>query len=131
VWEMTQACDLACKHCRACAQPLRNSDELSRAEARDLIDQIAAMRAGVLVLSGGDPMKREDVFDLVRYGHQIGVRMAMTPSVTPLLTDDAIRRLAHEGLSQFAVSLDGSCAAIHDEFRGYKGAFDRTLEVIR
>lgn len=131
VWEMTQACDLACKHCRACAQPLRDLQELTHAEARNLIDQIAAMNAGVLVLSGGDPMKRADVYDLVRYGHKIGVRMAMTPSVTPLLTDGAIHRLAGEGLSQFAVSLDGSCASIHDTFRGYPGAFDRTLEVIR
>ncbi|GMV98540.1 MAG: hypothetical protein AMXMBFR83_28900 [Phycisphaerae bacterium] len=131
VWEMTQACDLVCKHCRASAQPLPHPDELSTAEGRTLIDQVAQMGAGVLVLSGGDPMKRPDVFDLVRYGSDRGVRMAMTPSVTPLLTDDAIRRLAAGGLSQFAVSLDGSCPAIHDDFRGVAGAFDRTLEVIR
>ncbi|NLU20606.1 MAG: TIGR04053 family radical SAM/SPASM domain-containing protein [Phycisphaerae bacterium] len=131
VWEMTQACDLACKHCRASAQPLRHADELDTREAERLIDQIADMEAGVLVLSGGDPMKREDVFHLVRYGHERGVRMAMTPSVTPLLTDDAIHRLAREGLSQFAVSLDGSCARIHDEFRGFEGAYARTMEVIR
>lgn len=131
VWEMTQACDLACKHCRASAQPMRHSDELSTEEARDLIDQVGALRAGVLVLSGGDPMKREDVYDLVRYGHERGVRMAMTPSVTPLLTDEAVRRLAASGLSQFAVSLDGSSPGIHDDFRGLPGAFDRTLQVIR
>lgn len=131
VWEMTQACDLTCLHCRAEAQPLRHARELSTAEARGLIDQIADLRAGVLVLSGGDPMKRPDVFELVRYGRDHGVRMAMTPSVTPLLTDEAIRRLAAEGLSQFAVSLDGSCARIHDSFRGLDGAFARTMEVVR
>jgi AdoMet-dependent heme synthase len=81
VWEMTQACDLACKHCRASAQPLRDANELSTAEACRLIDEVAQLQAGVLVLSGGDPMKREDVFDLVHYGCSAGVRMAMTPSV--------------------------------------------------
>lgn len=131
IWEMTQACDLACQHCRASAQPMRHADELDTAEAKGLIDQIARMEAGVLVLSGGDPMKREDVFDLVRYGHERGVRMAMTPSVTPLLTDAAIHRLARQGLSQFAVSLDGSYAELHDGFRGVSGAFSRTMEVIR
>lgn len=130
VWEMTQACDLTCKHCRASAQPHPHPQELSTAEARHLIDQIGEMRAGVLVLSGGDPMKRSDVFDLVQYGNAQGVRMAMTPSVTPLLTDQAVQRLATAGLAQFAVSLDGSNARVHDDFRGLPGAFERTLRVI-
>jgi radical SAM protein len=130
VWEMTQACDLACLHCRAEAQPCRHQDELSTNEARDVIDQIAELKPGVFILSGGDPMKRTDVYDLVQYGSSRGVRMAMTPSVTPLLTDNAIERLAWQGLSRIAFSLDGSCPRVHDTFRGVDGSFARTLEVI-
>ncbi len=131
VWEMTQACDLACLHCRAEAQPARHHNELTTFEARRLLDQAAKLDPGVLVLSGGDPMKRVDVFELVHYGTMNGLRMAMTPSVTPLLTDAAIRRLAAEGLSRIAFSLDGSCPAVHDRFRGVSGSFARTMEVIR
>lgn len=130
VWEMTQACDLACLHCRAEAQPCRHPDELSVHESMQLLDQVRELNPGVLVLSGGDPMKRGDVYDLVRYGHDSGIRMAMTPSVTPLLADDAIRRLAEEGLSRIAFSLDGSSTSVHDTFRGVDGSFARTLEVI-
>ncbi|MBI4578791.1 MAG: TIGR04053 family radical SAM/SPASM domain-containing protein [Planctomycetes bacterium] len=130
VWEMTQACDLACLHCRAEAQPKRHPDELTDREARDLLDQVADLDPGVLVLSGGDPMKREDVCDLVRHGCERGIRMAMTPSVTSLLTDAAIRRLAAAGLTRIAFSLDGSCPPVHDSFRGVPGSFARTVEVI-
>lgn len=130
VWEMTQACDLACLHCRAEAQPQRHAEELSTTEARDLLDQLAELDPGVFILSGGDPMKRADVYDLVRYGHQRGVRMAMTPSITPLLTAEAVRRLAAEGLSRIAFSMDGSGPAVHDSFRGVAGSFDRTMEMI-
>lgn len=130
VWEMTQACDLACLHCRAEAQPNRHSNELTTAEARNLLDQVAELDPGVLVLSGGDPMKREDVYDLIRYGCSRGIRMAMTPSVTPLMTDDAIRQVADAGLSRIAFSLDGSCPSVHDTFRGVSGSFARTVEVV-
>ncbi len=131
VWEMTQACDLVCLHCRAQAQPCRNPDELSTGEARTLLAQVRDLNPGVLVLSGGDPMKRPDVYELVNDGRRQGIRMAMTPSVTPLLTDEAIRRLAAEGLSRIAFSLDGSCPAIHDRFRGVAGSYDRTIHAMR
>lgn len=130
VWEMTQACDLACLHCRAEAHPQRHSEELTTSEARGLLDQVAELDPGVFVLSGGDPMKRTDVYELVRYGCERGVRMAMTPSVTPLLTPEAIRGLAAEGLSRIAFSLDGSCPHVHDSFRGVSGSFARTMEMI-
>ncbi len=131
VWETTQACDLACLHCRAEAQAARNPGELDTQEARRLLDDVRDLDPGVLVLSGGDPMKRPDLFDLLSYARWKGIRVAMTPSVTPLLTDDAIRRLATAGLVRIAFSLDGSSARIHDRFRGTPGAFDRTLEVVR
>jgi radical SAM protein len=131
IWEVTQACDLACLHCRACAQPLRAPMELSTDEGTDLIDQVARMAAPLFVLTGGDPLKRPDIYDLVEYGTHRGVRMSMTPSATPLLTHSAIARLQHCGLARLAVSLDGSTPEIHDAFRGVSGSHKLTLDAIR
>lgn len=111
IWETTQACDLACVHCRACAQPLRNPQELTTAEAKCLIDEIARMEVPVFVLTGGDPLKRPDIFELVQHATQHNVRISLTPSATPLLTRDSIVRLKAAGLARLAVSLDGPTAA--------------------
>jgi AdoMet-dependent heme synthase len=131
IWETTQACDLACVHCRACAQPLRSSDELTTAEAKGLIDEIAAMAVPVFVLTGGDPLKRPDVFELVRYAADHNVRISLTPSATPLLTREAIVRLKEAGLARLAVSLDGPTAEIHDAFRRVPGSFQWTMDAVR
>jgi MoaA/NifB/PqqE/SkfB family radical SAM enzyme len=85
IWEVTQACDLACVHCRASAQPERHPSELSTAEGKHLIDQIAALKVPVFVLTGGDPIKRPDLFELIGHAHSTGVRVSLTPSATPLL----------------------------------------------
>ena len=131
IWETTQACDLACVHCRACAQPLRNSQELTTDEAKRLIDEIAAMEVPVFVLTGGDPLKRPDVFELVQYSTARKVRISLTPSATPLLTRDSIVRLKAAGLARLAVSLDGPTAAIHDAFRCVPGSYQWTLDAVR
>jgi radical SAM protein len=131
IWETTQACDLACVHCRACAQPVRNPLELSTDEAKRLIDEVAALEAPVFVLTGGDPLKRPDVFDLVEYATSKKVRISLTPSATPLLTRDAIAKLKRRGLARLAISLDGPDAAIHDDFRRVPGSFDWTLSAVR
>ena len=131
IWEMTQACDLACVHCRASALPRRNPLELSTDEARRLIDEVAALQVPVFVLTGGDPLKRPDVFDLVEYASSHGVRISLTPSATPLLTEQAIGRLKRCGLARLAVSLDGPTAAIHDAFRRVAGSYDWTLQAVR
>ncbi len=132
IWETTQACDLACVHCRACAQPLRKRDELSTEEAKRLIiDEIAAMSVPVFVLSGGDPLKRPDIYELVEYASGRGVHTSMTPSATPLLTAKAIAKLKERGLARLAVSLDGSTAAIHDAFRRVPGSYQWTLNAVR
>lgn len=131
IWETTQACDLACVHCRASAQPWRSRLELSTEEARSLIDQIAALQVPVFVLTGGDPLKRPDIFDLVEYATSRGVHTSMTPSATPLLTREAIAELQRRGLARLAVSLDGSTAPIHDAFRRVAGSYDCTLRAIR
>lgn len=131
IWETTQACDLACVHCRACAKPSRNPFELSTAEAKGLIDQIAEMKVPVFVLTGGDPLKRPDIYELVEYAHGRGVHTSMTPSATPLLTKEAIATLQERGLARLAVSLDGSTAEIHDAFRRVPGSYQWTLNAIR
>jgi radical SAM protein len=131
IWETTQACDLACVHCRACAQPLRDKLELSTFEAKKLIDDIAELRAPVFVMTGGDPLKRPDIYELVHYCHDSGVRVSLTPSATPLLTKDAIRKLKDSGLARLAISLDGSTAELHDNFRKVAGSYECTLNAVR
>ena len=130
IWEVTQSCDLACKHCRAAAQPIAHPDELTNAEGKALIDQIAEMGVPIFVLTGGDPLKRKDVFELIRYAADKGVHVALTPSATPLLTREAIFKFKEAGLVRLGISLDGSCPEIHDAFRGLPGAFARTIQAI-
>ncbi len=131
IWETTQACDLACVHCRACAQPLRSALELSTGEAKRLIDEVKALETPVFVLTGGDPLKRPDIFELVEYASHHGVRISLTPSATPLLTQDAIKRLKQCGLARLAISLDGPNATLHDAFRRVPGSYDWTLSAVR
>ena len=131
IWETTQACDLACVHCRASAQPERHPMELSTEEGKRLIDAIAAMRVPVFVLTGGDPIKRPDLFDLISHARRVGVRVSLTPSATPLLTREVVFRLKDAGLARLAVSMDGASAATHDAFRGMSGSFARTLDAVR
>lgn len=130
IWEVTQSCDLACKHCRAAAQPEAHPEQLTTAQGKELIDQIAEMHVPVFVLTGGDPLKRADIFELVRHAAERGVRIALTPSATPLLTRDAIFRLRDAGLVRLGISLDGSSPQIHDVFRGLPGAWQRTIDAI-
>jgi radical SAM protein len=131
IWEVTQACDLACVHCRASAQPHRNPFELNTKEAKKLIEQVAELRAPVFVLTGGDPLKRPDVYELVEYATSCGVRTSLTPSATPLLTREALVRLQSCGLARLAISLDGPTAAVHDAFRRVPGSYEWTLSAVR
>ena len=130
IWEVTQSCDLACKHCRAAAQPIAHPDELTTAEGKNLIDQIAEMHVPIFVFTGGDPLKRKDVFELIRYAAGKGVMVALTPSATPLLTREAMFQLKEAGLVRLGISLDGSTPEIHDKFRGLPGAWARTIQAI-
>jgi AdoMet-dependent heme synthase len=130
IWEVTQSCDLACKHCRAAAQPIAHPDELTNAEGKELIDQIADMGVPIFVFTGGDPLKRKDVFELIRYAAGKGVQVALTPSATPLLNREAIFKLKEAGLVRLGISLDGSSPEIHDAFRGLPGAYARTIQTI-
>ncbi len=131
IWETTQACDLACKHCRAEAQPLRNPDELTTDEAKKLLDDVRRFGPIIFVFSGGDALKRPDIVELTRYGANLGLRMAITPATTPLCSEERLRELYDAGMARLAVSLDGSTAGVHDEFRQVQGSFDHGLRILR
>ena len=127
---MTQACDLVCLHCRACATPMRNPLELSTDEGRRLLEDIAAMGTKLVVLTGGDPAKRSDLVPLVAHGVELGLTMALTPSGTSLTTRSLLEQLASAGLSRLAVSIDGPDATTHDEFRRVSGSFGESMRIL-
>ena len=132
-WEVTRACALACRHCRAEAAPAPDPEELGTAEGLRLIDQLAGFGAPLphLVLTGGDPLARHDLFDLIALARCLGFAVSVAPSATPRLTAGAIRRLRASGVEAISLSLDGSTAARHDALRGVPGCFGRTLEAAR
>ena len=130
IWEVTRACDLACIHCRASATPRRDPDELNTPEALALVDQLVELAPGVLVITGGDPFKRPDLERIVGAAVERGLRVALAPSVTPLLTPLRLHRLAGLGVGRIALSLDGPDAETHDRFRGVPGSFERTRAAI-
>jgi radical SAM protein len=132
VWECTQACELACKHCRADAQAQRHPDELTTAEAKALLADARRFGEGqIVVLSGGDPLVRDDLAELVEYGSDLGLRMTLTPSGTSSLTDDRVDALARAGLRRMALSVDGASPSAHDEFRQESGSFEETVRAAR
>jgi radical SAM protein len=130
-YEVTQACDLVCKHCRASAQEKAAEDELPTELALRLIDQAASFpRKPHIVFTGGDPLKRADIFTLIRYAVQKELSVALTPSATPLANRHAFEQAQQAGVQAFGISLDGSTAAVHDAFRGFEGSFDKTTEIL-
>ena len=130
IWEVTRACALACAHCRADAITRRNSLELSTDEGKALLDDLAGLGAPrpIVVLTGGDPFERDDLVELVRHGHDLGLPMALSPSVTPRLTSEALIELREAGASAVSLSLDGATPATHDAFRGFDGVHADTIE---
>ena len=131
-YETTLACDLECRHCRASAQKNPAPDELTTAQAMRLIDHVASFpRPPHLVFTGGDPLKRADLFELIRHAvSQRRLEVALTPSATPLATRDALERARDAGVSALGVSLDAADAATHDAFRRLDGSFARTWELL-
>ena len=129
-WEVTRACALRCVHCRAMAQPRRHPDELTTAEGLDLVRQVAEGGARVLVLTGGDPFMRPDIEEFVRHGRSLGLRVALSPSATARVTRARMERVAAAGVDTVHISLDGATAEVHDAFRGVRGSFVRTQEVL-
>jgi AdoMet-dependent heme synthase len=130
-YEVTLACDLVCKHCRASAQELAHPEQLGTEQAKALIDQAAAFpRRPTLVLTGGDPLKRADLFELIRHAAARELQVALTPSATPLATRAAFDEAKQAGVTALGISLDGADAETHDSFRGWPGSFARTLRML-
>ncbi len=131
-YELTRACDLVCLHCRACAQSQRDPHELNTARSKQLIDQLNEFPdPPMLILTGGDPLKRADIYELIEYAVASGIDVSITPSATPLVNRDSIRRLRDSGISRMAISIDGADAATHDANRGVAGSFNHSLNVLR
>ncbi len=130
-YEVTQACGLVCKHCRASAKENPAEGELSTEQSLKLIDQVASFdRKPNIVFTGGDPLKRKDLFTLIRHAVDQGLTVALTPSATPLAMCEAFEQAKEAGIRALGISLDGPCAAVHDAFRGFDGSFDKTREML-
>jgi heme b synthase len=125
-WETTRRCNLACLHCRAAAGSGPYPDELTTAEGQKLLDDLATMGQVVVILTGGEPLLREDIFDLAAHGAGRGHRMVMAVNGT-LLTPAVATRLKDAGIQRVSISIDGASAASHDRFRGVAGAYDGAL----
>lgn len=132
-WELTQACALACRHCRAEAMPQAHPLQLSYDEGLRLLDQILDFGDPLpqLILTGGDPLAHPDVFRLIDAAHARGIPMSITPAATPRLTRTALEQLAAHGVDGLGLSLDGSTAARHDAIRGIDGCYELTLDAAR
>jgi radical SAM protein len=127
IWEVTRACDLACVHCRASADPYRNPLELSTEEGFRLLDSVREFGDPIMIFTGGDPLKRPDLFELLEHSVSLGLRTTVSPSPTPLLTAEAIAGFKRVGVARISVSVDGWDAASHDGFRQVQGSFDRAI----
>lgn len=129
-WETTRRCQLSCRHCRGAARDTDYSGELSTVEGRQLIDAIAAFASPLLILTGGEPMSRPDIYDLARHGVDRGLRVVMSPC-GPLITPATAARIHAAGIARISISLDGATPESHDAFRGVSGAFEGALNGLR
>ena len=131
IWEVTRACGLVCKHCRADAQHEPHPDQLSTEEGKRLLDALSSYERPLplVVFTGGDPFERDDLEELVAYGTERGLNVSLSPSVTPKLTPERVQSLREAGGKAMSMSLDGATAATHDAFRGFSGTFDKTVEM--
>jgi heme b synthase len=128
-WESTQACNLVCRHCRASAQEQPAPDELTTDEVIQLIDEIANLSKPIFVISGGEPLMREDIFDIASYATDQGLRVAISPNGT-LITPQSVEQMKDAGIKRVSVSIDGSSAKRHDAIRGVSGAFEDAVRGI-
>lgn len=125
-WETTGRCNLQCIHCRAVASYKADPGELTTEEAFRILNDIAEHYSPVIVLSGGEPLLRKDIFDIAKHGTELGLKMCMATNGT-LINDRICEKMKEAGIKMVALSLDGSKASIHDDFRQQKGAFLRII----
>lgn len=129
-WEVTRACAYACVHCRADAQHQRDPNELTTEEAYQLIDRLADFGHPILIFTGGDPMMRRDLFDLIAYATQKGLRCSLTPTATALPTAERLQKAKEAGIRRIALSLDAPRPEVHDDFRKVPGSWQRTMDIL-
>src|SRR5664279_6374074 len=125
-WETTQKCNLRCVHCRCSSEMNSSEGDFTTEEGKKLLKEIADFSKPVVVLSGGEPLLRQDIFELAEYGTSLGLRVALATNGT-LVTKDVAEKIKHAGIKRVSISLDGSDAATHDSFRGIPGAFDAAV----
>lgn len=130
IWEVTRACALACRHCRAEAQGRPDPRQLSTTEGFALIEQVRRANPGIFILTGGDPVMRRDLPDLVRHATALGLQTSLSPSATPRLLNTDFKLLRHCGVNRISLSLDGATKEEHDRFRGVPGTWDWTMRAI-
>ncbi|MDI6853859.1 MAG: heme b synthase [Deltaproteobacteria bacterium] len=128
-WETTRRCNLDCRHCRAAASLGPYPGELTTDEGIKLLNDVASMGQAVIILTGGEPLLREDIFELAAHGHRVGHRMVMAVNGT-LVTPEIARRLKEVGIQRVSISIDGATAASHDDLRGVPGAYEGALRGI-
>ncbi|KAF0117931.1 MAG: radical SAM domain-containing protein [bacterium] len=128
-WEVTRSCNLSCIHCRASAERGPYPGEFSTEECLRLIDDIVGFSNPVIILTGGEPMMRKDIFEIAEYGTQKGLRMVMAPNGT-LIDEENARKMVRSGIKRISISLDGATGKSHDNFRQVEGAFQGALRGI-
>lgn len=128
-WEVTRSCHLNCKHCRAAARFGPYPNELSTEECFHFLDDVASFSRPIMILTGGEPMLREDIFDIAAHGSRLGLRMVMSPCGL-LMTEENTRRMLEVGIKRISLSLDGADPATHDGFRGMPGAFEGVMRAV-
>jgi len=128
-WEITRSCELNCIHCRAAARFGPYANELTTEEIFSTLDNIAGFAKPIIILTGGDPLMREDVFDITKYGTELGLRMVMAPCGR-LMTDDKVKQMIESGIKRISISIDGATKETHDAFRRVSGAYADALNGI-
>lgn len=130
-WEITRRCNLKCVHCRSSSElEAKEHPDFSFDEAKRVLDDISSYASPVVVLSGGEPLLREDVFDIAAYGTEKDLRMCLATNGT-LVNEEIVKKIKESGIKMVSLSLDGSTAAVHDNFRNVPGAFDGTINAAR
>ncbi len=130
-WEVTRACAFACVHCRADAQHTRDPNELTTEEGHRLLERFKKFGRPIVVFTGGDPMMRRDLFDLIRYATDLGLRASLTPTATALPTVERLKQAVDAGVRRIALSLDAPSPEVHDAFRQVSGSWARTMQILR
>lgn len=128
-WEITRSCNLACIHCRASAERGPYPNELTTGECKSVLDEIASFSDPIIIFTGGEPLLRKDIFEILRHGQKLGLKMTMAVNGI-LLDEETARKLVDHGIQRISISLDGANAQTHDAFRQVAGAFEGAMRGI-